>query len=738
MPIVKRKLVQQVPVPPQTGDLLPAEERVSNAITGKLFDLPMSRASSQVLTFAAGVAQADNPMQYLASVVDSVKQSVSQYSVLNVQPPPSDIWAMMRLSEQFLRMNGDIWQTILVPAQILFRKHIKVGCEGKDPEARKEWERFFTDIVPINYWGQDCFFTVEQYGQWFPLEAWDGKDLDGIAALEPMSVWIGHHIGLGNFPYAMLLPADSEGFTKAKLEDMLHRSMYNTFSVNMNEQVFPAYRIEINPNALQPVFSFGKKAFDRYAIPELSRVYSDIMYRMMLKEYRQGVLEQYIQQIIMLIVKPWPGTTIPPKGAVATVQREFDRIAKNRSGALTFAWDVEARIIMPEKIDQVLATDAWMEASQTIFRGRGFDLFWASGEIAGTHGRGGGVQVEVSVQAALERWESLLTGYFEWCRYIGLKWAKLNNPALAKRPPTFSVGSIDIKTQQAIEKRIAPLVKLGKLSDHTALEESGFNYAEELANKEEEEENADLFKPSDPFGALGDGGRPDGATDQEPGTRPNRSPMHVLHAATPPTLGDAINQAFDEMLTNPTREAINAFARKVEMTLRSNMSIAYERGWSHYGGYGDLDVSFLNNTTQGVGFQIEALRKLKKDMLASVGKPEELIVFKNRATLYAGAERTAYVLGTQAAMKLHGARAWQRVLHPELSKVGPCANCTSDSAIAHPIDEPFTEFHPNGVCSAQSVMFHFADATPLEANIPTEYQPMNRIKRLPIGWKEPL
>ena len=79
----------------------------------------------------------------------------------------------------------------------------------------------------------------------------------------------------------------------------------------------------------------------------------------------------------------------------------------------------------------------------------------------------------------------------------------------------------------------------------------------------------------------------------------------------------------------------------------------------------------------------------------------------------------------------------QRVLHPEASESGPCEECIADSAIVHPITEAFTEFHPHGVCSAQSILFYFTSKPAKSVRIPYYGMPtQNIIRRLPIGSLE--
>jgi hypothetical protein len=86
------------------------------------------------------------------------------------------------------------------------------------------------------------------------------------------------------------------------------------------------------------------------------------------------------------------------------------------------------------------------------------------------------------------------------------------------------------------------------------------------------------------------------------------------------------------------------------------------------------------------------------------------------------AAHIGYVIGQQQAMLERGAKRWRRVLHPELSKTGPCAQCTEDSHTTHPISEPFFEFHPNGVCGIHGVQYS-GDIETIELPSPTRDLP---------------
>jgi hypothetical protein len=93
--------------------------------------------------------------------------------------------------------------------------------------------------------------------------------------------------------------------------------------------------------------------------------------------------------------------------------------------------------------------------------------------------------------------------------------------------------------------------------------------------------------------------------------------------------------------------------------------------------------------------------------------------------------RLAVVNGQREAMKERGAKRWRRILHPELSKDGPCAECTADAEITHDIEDDFVEFHPNGVCSQQFLEYTSGDnEMKIEMPVPTDEANVVRRRRV--------
>jgi hypothetical protein len=178
-----------------------------------------------------------------------------------------------------------------------------------------------------------------------------------------------------------------------------------------------------------------------------------------------------------------------------------------------------------------------------------------------------------------------------------------------------------------------------------------------------------------------------------------------------------ISRQYDEMGEEPDEPKVVAFIAWLHSQLRARMMAAYQDGYNNFGGYSDLSYTLLEEAPQGMVFQLKRLEFYSNELKSRAGDVEQIAGARFRASQYAGAVHTAYILGAQAAMQAHGASHWKRVLHPELSVSGPCPECTADAGVRHPITEPFFEFHPNGVCSAQSIMFGFGNGTHVETPI---------------------
>jgi hypothetical protein len=624
-------------------------------------------------------------------------------------PHPANILAMMRLVDVITNTEGDIWNTVSIPAEVML-KPIRVDCSDKG--AKKVWQQLWTEVLDIDALYREIYFATELYGQCFPLEVWRGQDLEGIVSLEPTSVWVGRHLSHIGGRYSLMLPNE---FDLAKLKDTVHPMVYDSFVTDQNISTIPAHRVEIKPDVLKPITGF-KLQYQRYAIPHIARASRNTMNRMMLDEYRRATVESFLAQLWMFTVgdEKWQAT--PKK--VQRVRELVEQAFQNHMGALVFDHTVKAEALAPEKLDTLLANDVWDRTTQAIFRDLGFSMFILSGEVPGLSGRGGGTQVGVDLQLAIERWQYKQGMVIAWLGYLSKKFAKAQtDAALLNFLPKFLIQKIGVQQSTIIKERIMPMVTAGKLSTQTALEEAGYDYDTELERKKEGEKDEHFFLPPPSFNQMTVG--PDGKPLNNfsgPGGRPN----DAQRAAKPGNGASKMNASLDmrgaafDWQAEIEREydrviqgelAPGAWGAWMEKELLLRGIKEFQNGYRDWGGLSAPDPSFLLNAPQGPPFHIEQLKSFVAELETMDAAAK--LVQRFRALMYAGAVNLAFILGMQQAFRDHGATGWQRVLHPELSASGPCAQCAADASVVHPMDEPFFEYHPNGVCAPHSVQFSF-------------------------------
>ena len=698
-----------------------------------------TEASSSLLMLIGGLqdqihAGREAPERVLMGLANHIQASVTAAQQRNdAQPPPADVMAWFRLVDYFTRTNGDVWQTIEVPGEILL-KEVHFNCD--DDGAQKEWERLWHGIFDIDQLAEEFFFETETYGQCFPLEVWDGNTPTGIAMLEPASMWVGRALSTQQFQYALMTPQD---FELQKLKDMVHDVAYSSFVVDQNVQTSHLSRIPIKPERLTPIY--GRKfAFQRYAVPPVIRASRNIMHRQILDELRRGTIEGYINQLILFTVgseKDLPGTVA---NKIKRVNNLITSASTNRTGVIVSDYTTKADVVAPKVVDQLLATETWMELTQAIFRDLGMSLFVVSGEVPGLSSRGG-QSTDVDVQLAIERWKYKRRKILAWFKQFSKKYAQANkSKALEAHLPDFTMAQIGIEQTRAIKERIMPLLQAGVLSTQTALQDSGYAYKIELANKKAERQDSELFQVRTTFAqTTRNGNSGEKTTETAPRGKPPKAQSPTLvkqMSASIAVAGDwsgEIEAQFSQMIASAASKGPNAresFGSWMRQTLAQKLEAAYRDGFAQGGGLGKIDEFLMQETNQGIRFHRQHLEAMLAE-LSTTETPESL---RSRALSYASASRTLYMMGYQQAMQSHGAKSWQRIVHPELSESGPCGRCIADASVIHPITEAYFEFHPHQVCSTQTANFYFGNRVPVSSPLPS-YGVATRhiLRRHPVG-----
>ncbi len=125
---------------------------VTAQIAPSFFTRGESEAISSLLCTIGGleneVRRGKEPSRVLENLANQIQASVTQAeSQPMAQPPPAEYQAMLRLVDFQMRMNGDVYQTVQVPGEILL-KNVEFTCDDKG--AQKQWEALWHGIFEID------------------------------------------------------------------------------------------------------------------------------------------------------------------------------------------------------------------------------------------------------------------------------------------------------------------------------------------------------------------------------------------------------------------------------------------------------------------------------------------------------------------------------------------------------------------------------------------------------------
>lgn len=702
-------------MPRKTTKPVEREEQISVVL-----DYPNTRAVSNLLHLLAagdGMTLSTLPKKIpdaqmtVGMLANSVQAAVeASFRENEAQPPPSDIIAMMRLSEYFYKLEGDVAMTVDVPWEIIGGP---IQITAQDKGAEKMWNELWRQyddetglpVIDIDDLNESCYMDVEVNGQWFPLEVWDESNLDGIAVVEPQSIWLGRSIAAQDIRAPGDLP-------KEKLESLQHKIGYGYRGVDLNVQALPGSGIPIKQSDMYPVFD-KKRPYQRYAVPHMTRASRNILHRQILEEYRRGTMEAYLSQIWLFTI----GSDKLP--ATPTMLNAFSRkvqsAVKNRFGAIIANHTADGKVLVPNTLDSLLGHEAFTDLTQSILRDLGFNLWLLSGEPPG--GRSASTIADTALQFAIARWKHRTRKFIRWCEYLSRKYGQRSGNKSLLAPtglPTFTPDAITLEQAMAIKEKVMPYFMAGLLDPQQALKTGGYDYNQVVKNKTEHKKNEDLFGPPPIYNQLAT--NPDGEQTNQTTGNPKQTgkqggaSKNALDASfLVEGQGDVFRREIDAALSDKSSDEFFTWLR---LALTAAMVKAFEDGFIQFGGLAEEpNYDVLKTAPQGMDFQNARLN----DFVASTNGAGPL---RSRALLYAGAVHYAYTLGAQQAMATHGATHWQRILHPELSVTGPCAECQQDSMVLHAMSEPFVTLHPGDVCTTQAVQFHFNGGGKYEVRLP--------------------
>jgi len=613
-------------------------------------------------------------------------------------PMPSDILAMMKLAEYFCKVEGDVWQTIEVPLTVGLKQLV---IEGPDEGLEKEVRQVYETLDMLETLTQ-LWLCTAIYGQAFPLEVYDKKDMKGVLILNPKYMRVGKTITMGR--YSLDLIPENEALREELEEQTEKKLMYNAFASDWNEQVLKGHNVPLDPAFCHPVRSLGL-AFHRYIVPPMTRAFRQISTRQILDELTRATIEGYRNQLWLFKLGAEDHEASPKKKAY--FQSLITGAAGDRTGHLIWTWDIEAEILTPEPIDEVLGSEKRRDLTQDIFRHLGISMRLISGESPVREGRGA---EEADIRIFLERLEFWRTRIETWASGFNQRWADRTGVSTKSKNnlPKVKFGRVFLEIQELIKSLIMPLLQAGVLSRKTSLETAGFNYEAELQRKKEEQPYIHLFAPAPTFAQTTvRPGTPEKQSLTAPRGRPPdvQNPELLLKASQIyMEYRDKVLSAYDEALeAKDKKAAITKFISALAVLNADYMKEAAQLGYITAGGVGDLDEDYVQ---KAIDWNNKYLAGFKGALLEAAKDEKALKKMQRRARMYADqGDKIAFMFGVFRFFEELGATGWRRVLHPELSLTGPCEACIDDSALIHPIDEPFSD-HPEGVCSAQSVYFY--------------------------------
>lgn len=642
---------------------------------------------------------------------------------------PPDILANMKLSELYSRSEGDVFQIIEAPMDLSL-KEVEIECPDTTMQSELEAIYDADEGIDIDYHLYQVWFAMSIYGQAFPLEAYDESgDLAWIIHLNPKYM----NVGIGPGGFTLGLSNSEREWSQKAIQSQLPPLSYQSFAPGWNETALAGNDIPISKEFCIPVRDKAH-AWERYAMPGMSRAFRAINTRRVMEEMLRATMEGYRNQLwVFKIGSPERAPSVQHltalKGALSTMAGE-------RTGTLVW-WDapLSVDVYAPETFDEMSGVEAWRGLTQEIFRRLGVHLRVVSGE--GSTGAMGGGDPELDIRILMERTKFRRRQVMKWEYHlrmnIGRKMLGGSKSAMDTLKKTIvRVARSPLEIEREVKEVLMPVYQAGLLSSSTMLSLSGVStYEVELQKKKDEEKDAELFGPKATYAqeTVNPGAEEKkseiGQDGRTPDAQNKKKQLEASFEGEP---------AFDELVTSVYENfemaldgdlGISEFVATMRHQMSKYTLIFARHGYEMSGGAGVIDNEWAMGASRFINSFIGGL---ESDMIGS----DNLESFWWRVYLYPQELRNlAHMRGVQQAMKERGARGWRRVLHPEASVDGPCMDCIRDSSIVHSITEPFFEFHPNGVCSAQGVMFYTSAIQPImEVPVPGKITLPERIREI--------
>lgn len=609
---------------------------------------------------------------------------------------PPKILAMMKLAEAFPILEGDVYQAMILP--------IDLGLTDIDPSCKdKGLEKEVIDLydrLDMQELADMNWLYTQTYGQGYPGEVWDGKDLVNVLYPNPKHVHIGAAFGFG--VREMRLQTDER--LRGRLEKDQSPPMWVDIGANTWNE-FKSAGIETLPLNMD-IFTHlhvRKLRHQRYAIPPIARCYRTISTRQVLESMIRNTIEGIMNQL--WLYKKEQGEKFM-RGEVKALEAKVQASRGDKTGHLVWP-DLVIEQFIPKAIDQLVANDKWLALTYHIFRQLGINIYLVSGERLGQM-RGDPL---VDVKVFMARIEQDKRRQLKWIQAVTNKWAQKQGKAAKENPVQVRFKMSAFDAEAMIRDRLMPMMTLGLLDIQTALTEAGYDYDVVLERKIEQAPVREHFMPQPSFAQVG----PDKRVTESDSSR-GRTPDAQNLKASIEDYSKAISRSFQDVKEaeddDKKRTAIAAFIATLMLANRTHMTQAYRQGYMVAGGRLE---AMLDRIEAMIAWNDDYASRFKQDMLDAIG--EDLAQFEDRAGMYSPAGwKKGYMAGIWQAKRYEQEyTGWRRILGSSVS--GPCDWCIADSQIIHPIEDEWYD-HPSGVCSPLYISFWRGERSSFPMRIP--------------------
>jgi len=641
---------------------------------------------------------------------------------------PYRIKQEMQRSEHFFWQEGDLAQSFYVPMELTLQ-HVYAVSDDVEIAALLN-DAFGDDIgCDLRWHLSEIDLCAAVFGQSFPLEIWDDKGEkpvpENIIPLYPPDVWVGQRTSRVNFNLS--LPPPGGEWTE---ED---KKQLQAIEVCLQPKWSEAYQagnnIRIKPELCRPV-RWHSLSFQRYAHPPIASMFRPITTRVLVEEARRATIEGFRHQLWLVQVGDVERRGTP--GEIAHMRTELGKLQGQRVSTLLWNGNAFIETIAPKPLDAMMDDTLWLSITLDIMRRRGISLSLISGESpAKGAGRG---DVDIDIRMLLMR--------LGWRRYWLMRWAKglmrrvmeadagnfWQRRAARKAKTTLRMEPTPEEVARIIEEQMEPLIGIGQVSTHTVLRAANLDWESELRYKQLEEPHSHLFTPPVTFkqqAMLPGGETSETASPRRSQEQTERNELEKqIKAAVfgqeqdgEDTRAQKLYRAWLAFMWSlavlGAEEAVAELREEVARRMMEAAALGYER----VGGVGEVEDAWIQRGISRILGYAPGL-EMDWELMSETRKRWRLGLYAQEGM------RIGYVLGAQqGAREVHGADFWQRILRPERSATGPCVACQEDSFHLHSINEPFFEYHPNGVCTAQALAFFRVDTGEpalVEVDIPIE------------------